>query len=52
MPDDDYETGFEVVTSKNKLRGRGKAFALHMETEAGKDCRILGWSISLNGNTT
>ena len=50
MPDDDYETGFEVVTSKNKLRGRGRAFALHMETEPLKDCRILGWNINLNGN--
>lgn len=48
--DDEYDTGFQVVTSKSKLRGRGKAFALHMETEPGKDCRILGWSISLNGN--
>lgn len=48
--DDPYDTGFEVVTSKNKLRGRGKAFALYMETEAGKDCRIIGWSIALNGN--
>jgi hypothetical protein len=48
--DDDYDTGFEVVTSRSKLRGRGKAFSLFMETEAGKDCRILGWSISLNGN--
>ena len=47
---DPYDTGFEVVTSKSKLRGRGKAFAMHMETEAGKDCRILGWSINLNGN--
>lgn len=49
--DDPYDTGFEVITSKSKLRGRGKAFALHMETEAGKDCRILGWSINLNGNS-
>lgn len=48
--DDLYDTGFEVITSKNKLRGRGRAFALHMETEAGKDCRILGWSIAINGN--
>lgn len=48
--DDTYDTGFQVVTSKSKLRGRGRAFALHMETEAGKDCRILGWSIALNGN--
>jgi hypothetical protein len=50
VADDDYETGFEVITSKSKLRGRGKAFSLFMETEAGKDCRILGWSINLNGN--
>ena len=50
--DDAYDTGFQVVTSKSKLRGRGRAFALHMETEAGKDCRILGWSINLNGNPT
>jgi hypothetical protein len=48
--DDAYDTGFQVVTSKSKLRGRGRAFALHMETEAGKDCRILGWSIAINGN--
>lgn len=47
---DEYDTGFSVVTSKSKVRGRGRAFALHMETEAGKDCRILGWSIALNGN--
>lgn len=47
---DDYDTGFEIITTKNKLRGRGKAFALYLETQAGKDCRILGWNISINGN--
>lgn len=46
IPDD-----YEVLTSKNKLRGRGKAFSMYMETEPLKDCRILGWSITLNGNT-
>ena len=45
-----YNTGFELVTSKSKLRGRGKAFALHLETEPYKDCRIAGWNISVNGN--
>jgi hypothetical protein len=49
--DDDYDNGFELVVSKSKLRGRGKAFSLYMETEPKKDCRIIGWSISLNGNT-
>lgn len=47
---DPYDTGFEIITSKNKLRGRGKAFALYLETEPLYDCRIIGWSIALNGN--
>lgn len=50
--DDTYDTGHDVITSKNKLRGRGKAFALHMETEPGKDCQILGWNLAINGNAT
>jgi len=49
--DDDYDNGFELVVSKSKVRGRGKAFSLYLETEPRKDCRITGWSISLNGNT-
>lgn len=48
--DSDYDTGFEIITTKNKLRGRGKAFALYLETQPAKDCRILGWNISINGN--
>lgn len=53
MPEDvfdDYDTGFAVITTRNKIRGRGRAFSLRMETEAGKDCKILGWSLSINGN--
>lgn len=49
-PGDEYDTGFDLVTTRNKIRGRGRAFAFHMETEANKDCRIVGWSIALNGN--
>lgn len=47
---DTYELGTLVVTTKNKIRGRGRAFALYMETEPEKDCKILGWNLSLNGN--
>lgn len=50
-PSDPYDNGFSVVTSKSKVRGRGKAFSIYLETEPAKDCRILGWSISLNGNS-
>lgn len=49
-PDDPYDSGFEIITSKNKLRGRGKAFSIYMETEPLKDCRVVGWNISINGN--
>lgn len=48
---DTYDNGFETVVSKNKLRGRGKAISLYLETEPGKDCRILGWNLSLTGNS-
>lgn len=48
---DEYDNGFELVVTKNKVRGRGKAFSLYFETEVFKDCRIVGWSISFNGNT-
>jgi len=47
---DPYDTGFDLVTTRNKIRGRGRSFAFNMETEAGKDCQIVGWSISINGN--
>lgn len=49
-PSSSYDNGFQTVVSKNKLRGRGKALSLYMETEPEKDCRIIGWSLSLTGN--
>jgi hypothetical protein len=49
--DEDYENGFEVVTTKSKLRGRGRAVSIYFATEPYKDCRILGWNMSLTGNS-
>lgn len=46
-----FDTGYEIVTSKNKIRGSGTAVSLYMETEPNKDCYIVGWNISLNGNS-
>ncbi|AUR96950.1 hypothetical protein NVP1235O_17 [Vibrio phage 1.235.O._10N.261.52.B2] len=44
--------GVKVVTTKNKLRGRGKTVSLKFSTEEGKDCQLLGWSMiaAANGN--
>jgi hypothetical protein len=50
LPDTKYDNGFETVTSKNKIRGRGRSFALYLETEPLKDCNILGWNLTINGN--
>lgn len=47
-----YDPGFELVSTKNKLRGQGKAVSLYFETEPTKDCRIVGWNINVNGNST
>jgi hypothetical protein len=50
LPNSTFDNGFETVISKNKVRGRGKAISLYFETSPGKDCVLLGWSITLNGN--
>lgn len=49
---DTYDYGFETITTKNKIRGKGRVLSLKLESEEGKDCRILGWSaiMEVNGN--
>lgn len=49
---DPFDNGFEVVTTKNKLRGKGKVLSLLISTEPEKDCRLLGWSmlVGVSGN--
>ncbi len=43
--------GYPVVSSETNLRGSGRVLALYFETEAGKDCNILGWSMVMGMNT-
>lgn len=48
----DYVTGFDVVTSKNKVRGSGKSVQFRFGTsEIGKNFDILGWAVAFTGNT-
>lgn len=42
--------GIEVVTTRNKLRGRGRTVSLLFSTEAEKDCQLLGWSMIASAN--
>lgn len=41
---DGFDNGFSVVSTKNKLRGKGKVLSLQIKTEPLKDCNLLGWS--------
>ena len=38
--------GYDVITTKTKLRGTGRAFSMRFRSEPGHDMNILGWSIT------
>lgn len=42
-PSDPFDYGEAVIVTKNKLRGSGKCLSLKIQSEAGKDMKILGW---------
>jgi len=44
---DSHDTGQDVVVTRNKLRGKGRALSLRMDTAAGKDLHLLGWHLDL-----
>lgn len=48
---DAFDYGNLVITTKNKLRGRGDALSLYIYSEAGKDMKLLGWNTltTING---
>lgn len=50
-PGDAFNNGLDILTTKNKVRGMGRAFQMYFETEPGKDCKIVGWSLTVNGNS-
>lgn len=45
-----FNNGMSILTTKNKVRGMGRAFQMYLQTEAGKDCRVVGWNLTLTGN--
>lgn len=42
---DQFDYGHEVIMTKNKLRGSGKSLSLLIQSETGKDMKLLGWSL-------
>lgn len=43
--------GHSVITTKNRLTGRGKALSLRFSNTPGKNLHLLGWAIRFNANT-
>lgn len=53
FPDDEedsYDTGEEIITTRNKIRGIGHSVAFKFEAETGKNMHIYGWSFDLQAN--
>jgi hypothetical protein len=45
---DPFDYGYDVITTKNKVRGNGRALRVRFETEAGKDLYLYGWGITMS----
>ncbi len=44
-PEDDFDTGFSTVVTKNKLRGNGKVLSIRFRTEPYRNLHLYGWSM-------
>lgn len=42
---------YDVITSRNMIRGQGRTLAIYFETEPEKDCHIIGWNLAIDGNS-
>ena len=49
---DPFDYGDGVIVTKNKLRGYGKTLSLYIQSEAGKDMKLLGWGMPVIMNST
>ncbi len=47
---DPFDYSYQIVTTKNKLRGRGRALSLKFSSEPQKDLQLLGWSADIHSN--
>lgn len=47
---DPFDTGYEMVVTKNKLRGRGRAVAFKFTSSPKKEMHIYGWSFDVGVN--
>ena len=46
----DFDSGFPVTITRNKVRGSGKSLHLFFDSEDGKDFDIYGWAVHYSDN--
>ena len=46
---DPFDTGYSLVSTTSRIRGKGKALSFLIKTEPKKDCRVLGWAMIVGG---
>lgn len=46
---DTFDTGYSTIVTKNRVRGRGRAFSLRFSSSEGKDMKLLGWAVRATG---
>lgn len=46
-----FDYGFSTISTKNMLRGQGKAISLFISSSPGKDMHLVGWSFLISGET-
>lgn len=50
--DDPFDTGYEIIMTKNKLRGRGRAIGFKFTSSPKKEMHIYGWALPITVNDT
>ena len=48
---DTFDYGDRVIVTKNRLRGSGRALSLKITSEEGKDMKLLGWAMTVTGDS-
>lgn len=47
----DFDDGFPVVVTRNKIRGGGQSLHLRFSSESGKDFNLFGWAVVYSTTT-
>jgi hypothetical protein len=46
----DFDSGYPVTVTRNKVRGTGKALHLYFDSQAGFDFDMYGWAVQFADN--